>query len=512
MKRSFLLCLAVIATAWVCLAPQHSSLITSAKSDKFKTVQDPIPNRYIVVLEEAPLLETSTSVETVASALSNKHRGKPDKIYSNALKGYSVEMTETAALKLAEDPLVKYVEEDAIVESQAIQTDATWGISRIDQRDWQYPLSTEYRYNATGAGVHVYVIDSGVLTSHPEFGGRAVEGYDPFVDHVPFTECSGHGTHVAGTIGSNTYGVAKGVVIHSVRVQPCSDYATTSTVIAGIDWINRNVQFPAVANMSLASTYSRSFEDAVKNSIARGITYTVSAGNYATNACNYSPAHLPEAITVGSMGSSDSWDPSTNYGSCIDLFAPGVSIRSVWNATDFGTFDLSGTSTAAPHVAGVAALYLEKHPNATPAQVQDALIANATQGAVYGLTSSTPNRLLFSDFLESAITPVGCTGESFDGVLLANGATAFQSSKVGFVAPQGILKGNLNVPDNANFRLHLEKKTNGGKRASDFQILASSPGGGIKESIEFRVKNGTYRWRIESLTGTGSYSLCSEIP
>ena len=506
MKRSFLICLAVFATAFVFLAPKNP-FVTSAKSDKFRTAQNAIPGRYIVVLDDDASAENALSVEAIASDLHKKYRGKPDRFYSNALKGYSVEMTESAAIRLSAEPAVKYIEEDAIVEPQGIQTNAPWGISRIDQRDWQYPLSTEYKYNATGNGVHVYVIDSGILTSHPDFGGRAVEGFDAFNDPTPISQCSGHGTHIAGTVGSSTFGVAKGVIIHSVRVQPCSGFATTSTVIAGIDWINRNVQFPAVTNLSLASTYSRSFEDAVKSSIGLGITYTVAAGNYAADACNYSPAHLADAITVGSMGSSDSWDPSTNYGTCIDLLAPGVTIRSTWNTAEYSSFDLSGTSTAAPHAAGVAALYLEANPNASPREVQEALISNSTSGAVYGLGNNTPNRLLFSNFGFSANPAPQCAGVSFEGLLTVPGLSTFQSSKIGFVTSQGVLKGALSVPENANFRLHLEKRLNG--RRADFETVASSSGGEPTETVEVRVRNGTYRWRIESLAGTGAYSLCS---
>src|SRR5436190_6014379 len=261
MKRSFLLCLSLMAVTFLIFGPVNK--VSQAKSDKFKKSHNPVPNQYIVVLEDS--FEEPKVIETAAADLSDQHRGKLGHVYTNAVKGYSVEMTETEAIALSDDPRVKYVEEDSFVEPQATQTNATWGISRIDHRTWQYPLSTEYHYNATGSGVNVYIIDSGILASHPDFGGRVVDAFDAFNDPTPISECSGHGTHIAGTVGSNTFGVAKNVTLYSVRVQPCSGYATTSTIIAGIDWINRNVRFPAVANMSLASTYSPSFESAVKS-------------------------------------------------------------------------------------------------------------------------------------------------------------------------------------------------------------------------------------------------------
>lgn len=266
-----------------------------------------------------------------------------------------------------------------------------WNLDRIDQRYWPVD-GASYAPAATGRGVTVYVVDTGIQLDHPEFEGRAVKGFGkPNVDG-----CSGHGTHVAGTIGSKTYGVAKDVTLVSVRVYPCSGPTTAKTILDGLDWIARQrKKGPAVVNISIVQT-SFSMDAEVQTLINKGYTVVVSAGNYSADACNYSPARLPDVITVGSIDEADTYDPSTNYGPCIDLFAPGMWIVSTWN--DGGTFPLSGTSTAAPHVAGVAALYLEDHPNASPAEVRNAIVSNATSSVIYNVPPNTANLLLYSTF------------------------------------------------------------------------------------------------------------------
>ena len=281
------------------------------------------------------------------------------------------------------------------------QTNATWGLDRIDQRS--RPLSTTYTYFNTGAGVRAYIIDTGIRFSHSQFGGRASSGFDA-VDGGSADDCHGHGTHVAGTVGGSTYGVAKGVSLIGVRVLNCSGSGTNSGVIAGVNWVTGNHQAgqPAVANMSLGGGASSALDTAVRNSIADGVSYAVAAGNgnalgIAQNACNSSPARVAEAMTISATDSSDRKASWANYGNCVDWFAPGVSITSAWYNSNTATRTISGTSMATPHTAGVAALYLQSNPSATASSVRTALFNLTTKGIVTS-SSTTNNHLLFTNF------------------------------------------------------------------------------------------------------------------
>jgi len=354
-----------------------------------------ISGRYIVVLKDG-----ATS-STLASSLGKADRMEGVQVhfqYEAALKGFAASLPPAALEAVRKDPNVAYVEADAIMSIDITQTGATWGLDRIDQRN--LPLSTTYSYTNTGAGVTAYIIDTGMRISHTEFSGRASIGYDAVGDGRNGIDCHGHGTHVAGTVGGSTYGVAKGVTLVAVRVLNCSGSGTTSGVIAGINWVTSNHQAgqPAVANMSLGGGPSTSLDTAVKNSIADGVTYAIAAGNNNRRACNYSPARIPAAITVGATTSTDTRASYSNYGSCLDLFAPGSSITSAWNTSDTATNTISGTSMATPHVAGVAALYLQSNPSASPAAVSSALVANSTSGVVKSPGSGSPNRLLFTNY------------------------------------------------------------------------------------------------------------------
>jgi hypothetical protein len=336
-----------------------------------------------------------------ASALANQHSGTVGYEYRYAINGFSFRGTAAAASALARNPQVAAVEADAAVWLDTTQTGATWGLDRIDQHT--LPLSGTYTYDATGNGVTAYVIDSGIRFSHNEFGGRAVAGADFVGDGQNGNDCNGHGTHVAGTIGGTTYGVAKSTTLVSVRVFGCTGGSTWETIIAGIDWvIGHHSGGPAVANMSLGGGASAAVDTATTNLVNDGVATAVAAGNgdffgRQANACNYSPARVPAAMTVSATNTSDQKASWANYGDCVDWFAPGVSITSGWYTSNTATNTISGTSMATPHTAGVAALFLEANPAASPAAVRDAIYAETTKGIVTS-SSTTNNHLLYSLF------------------------------------------------------------------------------------------------------------------
>ncbi|MFA5837217.1 MAG: S8 family peptidase [Bellilinea sp.] len=351
---------------------------------------DAIAGEYIVVFKAGTAGEgVGRTIEQARGNGASVHF-----VYTTALTGFAASLPEQALNGLVHNPNVEYIEVDQTVTIDGTQTPATWGLDRIDQHS--LPLNNTYTYNSTGAGVNAYIIDTGIQVSHSEFGGRASVAFDSVGDGRNGVDCNGHGTHVAGTVGGTTYGVAKNVSLYAVRVLNCSGSGTTSGVIAGVDWVAGNHASPAVANMSLGGGASTALDTAVNNSINAGVTYAVAAGNSKRDACKYSPARVPAALTVGATTSSDARASYSNYGPCLDLFAPGSSITSAWIGSVSATNTISGTSMATPHVAGVAALYLAANPTVAPSTVAAAIKGAATPNVVSNAGRGSVNLLLYS--------------------------------------------------------------------------------------------------------------------
>jgi len=409
MRRLLSLFVAVVFCALsLSPAPVRGQGQAPAAPSKLRRVRNPILNQYIVVLNDDV---ASSNVSAVASEMGRAHGGSLRFVYTRALKGFSVELPEAAAVRLSRDPRVAFVEENPQGSIIADQVNPPWGLDRIDQRNGR---NNVYTYNATGSGVNAYVIDTGIRTTHADFGGRASLAA-VFVNEG-CNDCNGHGTHVSGTIGGSTYGVAKAVSLRGVKVCDAFGGCPGDAVVAGVNWVTSNHVKPAVVNMSLgfAGDFA-TLNNAVRSSISAGVTYAVAAGNNNDNASNYSPSRVTEALTVAATDINDTRANFSNYGSVVDLFAPGVDVLSAWNGSDTDAAFLSGTSMASPHVAGVAALYLQNNPGAAPATVNAAIVNNATTNVVFDPMGS-PNRLLHSLFGPTQPTSTGQNApKDYDG-------------------------------------------------------------------------------------------------
>lgn len=366
--------------------PTSSSILDSSQ------VKGIIKNQYIVILNKDAGLPTD-----FAQNIAKQHGGKILQSYDTVLKGFAIYLPDTAATAFVEamkkNPQVISVENDTVMKIDATtQSNPDWGLDRVDQK--ALPLNSTYSYSQTGSGTTAYIVDTGILSSHQQFSGRVQAGYTAISDGNGTTDCNGHGTHVAGTVGGSAYGIAKNVSLVPVRILGCDGSGASSNVIAGLDWILKNGKKPAVVNMSLGGDASASLDSAVENLFNNGYVMVVAAGNSNTDACNSSPARVSKAITVAATDNTDTRASYSNYGSCVDIFAPGSQINSAWIGSNTATKVLNGTSMATPHVAGVVAEMLQSAPTATPQTISTNLVNQASSNVVKN-PSGSPNRLLY---------------------------------------------------------------------------------------------------------------------
>ncbi|SCG79510.1 Serine protease, subtilisin family [Micromonospora echinaurantiaca] len=492
--------LAMVAAATPAMAAEPVGVIRSAGGDTA------VADSYIVVFKDSAV--GRSAVGDNAQRLVGRHGGTVARTYGAALRGFEVRVGAKAAARIAADPAVAYVEQNHTVTISGTQTNPpSWGLDRIDQRN--LPLNNSYTYPNTASNVRAYVIDTGVLYGHNDFGGRAVSGFDA-VDGGSADDCNGHGTHVAGTVGGSAYGVAKGVQIVGVRVLNCQGSGTNAQVVAGIDWVTANAVKPAVANMSLGGGANSSIDTAVTNSINSGITYAVAAGNgdifgNRQNACNYSPARVASAITVGATQNNDAAASFSNYGTCVDILAPGVNITSAWYTGNSATNTISGTSMASPHVAGAAALVLSANPSWSPQQVRDSLVNNATPNVVTNPGTGTPNRLLYvvndgtppvNDFSVSVSPTSGSTAPGGSVTTTVGTATTNGSAQSVSLSASGL-------PSGATASFNPATVTSGGSSTLTISTSASTPPGTYPVTVTGSAASGT-RTATYTLTVTGS--------
>ncbi|MET0892841.1 MAG: S8 family serine peptidase [Pseudoxanthomonas sp.] len=412
------------------------SLSFTATAGELRFASEPVPGQYIVVLKDtASGLKYEKSARpataTVAAQMGRSHGVRVLRSYDSALRGFVVKASDNALAGLVADPRVAYVEEDGIVRIVGTQPGATWGLDRVDQRN--LPLNGTYGYDATAATVHAYIIDTGIYAANNDFGGRVSGGFTAINDGNGTNDCNLHGTHVAGTVGGATWGVAKQVQLHPVRVLGCGGEGTYSEVIAGVDWVTANHASPAVANLSLGGGASQAMDDAITRLVASGVVTVVAAGNDSADACTKSPARAAAAITVGATTATDVRAGFSNFGRCVDMFAPGVAIKSAGNTTPDSTNVLDGTSMASPHVAGAAALFLSLEPDATPTRTTAAILNSSSRSKVANVAGS-PNLLLFSKGFNTVNGPVFVDFTATSAGLIARFADTSRSNSGAIVS------------------------------------------------------------------------------
>lgn len=384
MQRSRNVWLALGAVvAWGCGAEvQEAEVAAEGQVAQLVRAERPVRGQYLVHLKEG-------EAGALARELAAAHGGEVLHVYQQVMRGFAVRLSEQQALRLARHPAVEKVEEDG-----EFSLYSNWGLDRINQRS--LPLDGQLGCAGSGAGVNVYVVDTGIRATHTEFGGRVRPGYSVFADGQGTNDCSGHGTHVAGLIGGATHGVARSVNLYPVRIFSCTGSSTSSSAIAAaLDWVRLNHRKPAVVNMSLGGVANATIDSAINNLISAGIPVVVAAGNNNADACNSSPARVPGALTVAATTQTDSRATWSNFGSCVDLFAPGVSLTAAWHTGDTVVNTISGTSTSTALVTGAVALYLQAVPTATPSSVASHLLGRATANVVTNPGTGSPNRLLY---------------------------------------------------------------------------------------------------------------------
>ncbi|MCP2329625.1 subtilisin family serine protease [Hamadaea flava] len=465
-----------------------------------------IPGSYIVVLKDDV---STSSLTATASGLANRYGGSINRTYKHAVHGFSAKMSATAAAQLAANPDVAYVEQDRTISLAGTQAPTpSWGLDRIDQR--ALPLDNSYTYANNGAGVKAYIIDTGINFTHSDFGGRAISGADTVDNDNDASDCHGHGSHVAGTVGGTSYGVAKGVTLVGVRVIGCTGSGTYSGVIAGVDWVaaDHAAGARAVANMSLAGPYDAGLNTAVARAISDGVVFAVAAANSNADACSFTPAMVPEAITVGATTDTDTRASYSDYGYCVDIFAPGSGITSAWIGSDTATKTANGTSMATPHVTGAAALVLAANPGFTPQQVRDKLVVNtATYGVVTDPGPGSPNRLLNvsnvappSQDFAMAVTP----GSGNTGIGGSLTATVSTTTTVGSAEPVTFaVAGGL--PAGATATFSPATVTSGGSSTMTITTSASTAPGTypvtLKGAGTYHAQNATFTLTVNAAPG-----------